>query len=112
VDPDRYSAAVMAQVRSSLERDVNGDLNAFMQLWVHKEAVLKCTGDGLLSSPKKLSIDFREPYPTITSWSGHPVSDLAIRTIRIPGEYACAIAVATAEPLQINLQADNAIPTD
>ena len=105
IDERHYSDGLLDQVEAPLERGTTPrNPAAFTRLWAHKEAVLKCTGDGLMVSPKQLTIDFAGPNPAILDWPVRTHSVITIRTLQMPGPYSAAVAVATDKAVAINME--------
>jgi 4'-phosphopantetheinyl transferase len=104
VRADRFTPDVVRMVQSGAEAGLAEDAEGFTRLWVHKEAILKCTGDGLMTSPTALSLEFDGSVPRVSAASTLALPPLALRTIRVPGPFCCAVAVATAGALALDVE--------
>jgi 4'-phosphopantetheinyl transferase len=53
-------------------------LPAFIRYWTRKEATLKATGDGLLVSPRRLTVTGPDEPPELLDWVDRPPPDVAV----------------------------------
>jgi 4'-phosphopantetheinyl transferase len=79
------------------------DAAAFTRLWVHKEAVLKCTGHGLMLSPRSFSIDFSCNPPSVIVGSAHFATPICLATLDAPAGYVAALAVAGTQKFTVEV---------
>ncbi|WP_185928132.1 4'-phosphopantetheinyl transferase superfamily protein [Mesorhizobium sp. M6A.T.Ce.TU.016.01.1.1] len=88
VDPCFDHVALSRHIESPAERGTIRDAAGFYQLWTSKEAILKCTGDGLMVSMSGLTLG---------------VPEITLRNLDIAGPFVAAVAVATNLPLAVEL---------
>lgn len=74
--------------------DPGGDGRRFLRAWVRKEAVVKCTGEGMSRELRSFAVDAARRDAPVLDAAGHP---LGLRTVgvRLPGHVA---AFALADP--------------
>ena len=101
IDASRYHEHVLDDIQSPHERTPR-TAAAFTRLWVHKEAVLKCTGEGLMRSPRSFSIDFDHNPPNLIGWAG-PTAPIGLATLDVGGGYAAAVAVGGTRAIDVAL---------
>ena len=90
IDETRFDDQVLHHIESPCERGRTPCLAAAVtRLWVHKEAVLKCTGEGLMRSPRSFSIDFSCNPPEVMGLAG----TFAVASLDVDHGYAAAVAV-------------------
>jgi hypothetical protein len=75
-------------IESPAERGIIRDAADFYRLWTSKEAILKCTGDGLLAPMSGLTLE----EPGITLWP-----------LDVSGAFIATLAVAAAPPILVEL---------
>jgi 4'-phosphopantetheinyl transferase len=63
----------------------------FYQLWTAKEAVMKCTGQGMSLPPADIDISMKDSVPSSASCSGG--RRYALLSLTLPGGYSLAAAV-------------------
>jgi len=76
---------------------------AFPRLWVHKDAVLKCTGDGLMVSPRTFSIAFDRNPPSLIGWIGK-LAPIGLATLDVGKRYAAAVAVGGTRAFKLEMR--------
>ena len=71
----------------------------FLRVWVRKEAVVKCTGEGLSRDLRSFVVDARTASAQVASPDGRP---LGIHTyaVDVPGA-VCAVALADRDPVPL-----------
>ena len=91
-----FDPALFQQIESATEagRTPRNAL-AFTRLWTLKEAVLKCTGDGLMVSPQTFAIDLSGDPPLLLGGTGRVAVPMALRMFDPGDGYMAAVAVAT-----------------
>ena len=88
VDPGLDHVALGRHIESPVERGSIRDAAGFYRLWTSKEAILKCTGNGLMVSMSGLTL-------------GDP--GIILRSLEVAGSFVAAVAVATDLPLAVEL---------
>ena len=105
IDETRFNEQVLDQIESPLERGSQPRVAAaFTRLWVHKEAVLKCTGDGLMLSPRSFSIDFSRDPPRVLGWTGQVGPPIGLATLDVADGYVAAVAVGGTREFRVDLR--------
>ena len=102
VDEARYNAQVLDDIEAPHEHTARM-AGAFTRLWVHKEAVLKCTGDGLIVSPRTFSIAFDRNPPCLIGWTGK-LAPIALATLDVGERYAAAVAVGGTREFKLEMR--------
>jgi 4'-phosphopantetheinyl transferase len=92
-----YGPTLARTVAGPAELDSITSAEEFTRLWVCKEAVLKCTGEGLMTSPTTVRLNFTGPDPRVVDGP----RDVLLRIVSVSDGYLCAVAVATAGPLEV-----------
>jgi 4'-phosphopantetheinyl transferase len=105
IDPASFDASLFEQIESSFERGRTPcDVIAFLRLWTLKEAALKCTGDGLMTSPRSFTIDMRLDPPVLTGGTGPLAAPMALRTLDVGDGYMAALALSGASAFQVEMR--------
>jgi 4'-phosphopantetheinyl transferase len=91
IDEPRFNAQLFDHIEAPHEHTPRMAA-AFTRLWVHKEAVLKCTGDGLVVSPRTFSIAFDRDPPSLIGWTGK-LASIGLASLDVGRRYAAAVAV-------------------
>jgi 4'-phosphopantetheinyl transferase len=105
INEARHEEHLLDHIESPLERRRGPrDAAAFTRLWVHKEAVLKCTGQGLMLSPRSFSIDLSCNPPSVIAGSGDFATPIRLATLDAPAGYVAALAVAGTQELTVEVR--------
>ena len=105
INEARHEEHLLDQIESPLERRRGPrDAAAFTRLWVHKEAVLKCTGHGLMLSPRSFSIDLSCDPPSVIVGSAHFATLIGLATLDAPVGYVAALAVAGTQKFTVEVR--------
>lgn len=102
IDRSRFDTGILTQIESAHEQGhTPREAAAFTRLWVHKEAVLKCTGAGLYLSPRMFSVDFSASRPVVLDPSGCFAMPISLAGLPIADGYAAAVALSGESPFTI-----------
>jgi 4'-phosphopantetheinyl transferase len=107
INEARHEEHLLDQIESPLERSRGPrDAAAFTRLWVHKEAVLKCTGHGLMLSPRSFSIDLscNPPSVVVGVGSGDFATPIGLASLDAPAGYVAALAVAGTQKFTVEVR--------
>jgi 4'-phosphopantetheinyl transferase len=105
IDADRYRDELLDHIEAPLERgSTPRNATAFTRLWTHKEAVLKCTGDGLMRAPSSFAVDFSRKVPVPIDASNRFSTPIGLATLDFSDGYAGAVAVSGAESFMVELR--------
>jgi 4'-phosphopantetheinyl transferase len=108
-DFERFNSVTLDDSEVAQLAVLHGDalLGARAQLWSRKEAILKATGHGLVVDPSQVLVSAHDAPAELLEWKAEQhlpgpmrVSDLDVNH---PGHRA-AVAVLTAQPLDVRLQ--------
>lgn len=109
VDPDRWSPRLSCLIESCISPEGIGSAARFFTVWTCKEAILKCTGDGLLMPMSSLSIQLADTDGArdirFVTGPWNPPRPLSLHTVPVPRPYAAAIAVASDRDLRLKVRA-------
>jgi 4'-phosphopantetheinyl transferase len=100
VDPDLDPVALAPMTLHPAERAVLAGTEparrpaAFARYWTRKEAVLKTTGDGLLSPPAEVHVSAPDQPAALVAWPAHPdlVGRLWLADLDLAAGYAACVA--------------------
>lgn len=102
VDAARFHPALFRQIASPTEAaQLRPDAWTFYRLWTLKEAVLKCTGDGLMLEMQSFAIDLSVDPPRLRSSTGRLAGPIALRSLDVGTGYMAALALAAPVDVQI-----------
>jgi 4'-phosphopantetheinyl transferase len=111
VDVERVSEhgveALSPSVLSGSEMTEVGGAADFFKFWTRKEALVKATGDGLTVPMTQVVVTGTGACPRLLAYPGRPGLAARLHDLCSHAGYAAALAVLTAEPLDIvELSAD------
>jgi 4'-phosphopantetheinyl transferase len=91
--------------RASLNQS-NDRRALFTRYWARKEAVLKCTGDGLRIDPRELQSSAPHAPAELITWAGREelIAKLRLVDLRVEGGYEAALAVLRPGPVRVDEQ--------
>lgn len=98
-DPERWSPRLSRLIESRSAPESIGSAPMFFTIWTCKEAILKCTGDGLLADMRSLSLRIGDadgsPEVRFVDGPWRPRRALSVHTVPIVEHYAAALAIAS-----------------
>jgi len=105
IDTVRYWDELLDQIEAPFERGrTPRNALAFTRLWTHKEAVLKCTGDGQLRAPSSFAIDFSSKVPKLIDANKQFSSPIGLTTLDVTDGYVGAVAVGGTKRFTVQLR--------
>jgi len=72
--------------------------NAFFRMWVSKEALLKCIGEGLSIPLEDCQLEFEGPAILGIRWNAYRERRFSLFELRIDPEFAAALVLETVPP--------------